>query len=156
PTSIAPSALSLLPDEQSIAPRTGIYALGNPYPTQQNLRWGEAEAFTLAELGQRLARSAGVRVQWQATRKRLIEALHTGLVVNAASPGGCCCGPVGVCRRSTGLAAGGVLRFGVLCPDAQCAPGHSTDVCPTVVTNSQKPRIPSPAAESIAPGRINE
>src|SRR5260370_789246 len=63
PTSIAPSALSLLPDEQSIAPRTGIYALGNPYPTQQNLRWGEAEAFTLAELVQQLARSAGVRVQ---------------------------------------------------------------------------------------------
>src|SRR6266581_2915387 len=87
PTSIAPSALSLLPDEQSIAPRTGIYALGNPYPTQQNLRWGEAEAFTLAELGQRLARSAGVRVQWQATRNWLIEALHTGLVVNASCHG---------------------------------------------------------------------
>ncbi len=87
PTSIAPSALSLLPDEQSIAPRTGIYALGNPYPTQQNLRWGEAEAFTLAELGQQLARSAGVRVQWQATRNWLIEALHTGLVVNASCHG---------------------------------------------------------------------
>jgi CHAT domain-containing protein len=87
PTSIAPSALSLLPDEQSIAPRTGIYALGNPYPTQQNLRWGEAEAFTLAELGQQLARSAGVKVQWQATRNWLIEALHTGLVVNASCHG---------------------------------------------------------------------
>src|SRR6266702_3879805 len=87
PTSIAPSAHSLLHDKQSIAPRTGIYALGNPYPTQQNLRWGEAEAFTLAELGQRLARSAGVRVQWQATRNWLIEALHTGLVVNASCHG---------------------------------------------------------------------
>src|SRR2546430_3807120 len=43
PTSIAPSARSLLHDEQIVSPRTGVYALGNPYPTQQNLRWGEAD-----------------------------------------------------------------------------------------------------------------
>ena len=87
PTSIAPSARALLHDGHSHGPRTGIYALGNPYPTQQNLRWGEAEAFTLAELGQRLALSAGVRVQWQATRTWLLEALHIGLVVNASCHG---------------------------------------------------------------------
>ena len=87
PTSIAPSALSLLHDEQLVAPRTGIYTLGNPYPTQQNLRWGEAEAFTLAELGKRLERSANVKVQWQASRDWLIKALRTGLVVNASCHG---------------------------------------------------------------------
>ncbi|HEY0754060.1 MAG TPA: CHAT domain-containing protein [Ktedonobacteraceae bacterium] len=87
PTSIAPSARSLLHDEQTRAPRTGVYALGNPYPTQQNLRWGEAEAFTLAELGKRLERFASVKVQWQASRAWLIEALHTGLVVNASCHG---------------------------------------------------------------------
>ncbi len=87
PTSIAPSALSLLPDKQTTAPRTGMYALGNPYPTQQNLHWGEAEAFTLAELGNRLEHVAHVKVQWQASRAWLIEALHTGLVVNASCHG---------------------------------------------------------------------
>ncbi len=87
PTSIAPSARSLLHDEQTVAPRTGIYALGNPYPTQQNLRWGEAEAFTLAELGKHLERFTSVKVQWQASRDWLIEALHAGLVVNASCHG---------------------------------------------------------------------
>ena len=52
PTSIAPSARALLHDRQIHVPRMGIYALGNPYPTRQNLHWSEAEAFTLAELGQ--------------------------------------------------------------------------------------------------------
>jgi CHAT domain-containing protein len=76
-----------LHDKHIISPRTGIYALGNPYPTQQNLHWGEAESFTLAELGKHLARAADVRVQWQATRSWLIEALRTGLVVNASCHG---------------------------------------------------------------------
>jgi CHAT domain-containing protein len=87
PTSIAPSARSLLRDEQIVWPRTGVYALGNPYPTQQNLRWGEAEAFTIAELGSRFDQITSVKVQWQATRNWLIEALHTGLVVNASCHG---------------------------------------------------------------------
>nr|HET6901784.1 CHAT domain-containing tetratricopeptide repeat protein [Ktedonobacteraceae bacterium] len=87
PTSIAPGARALLHEERAIAPRTGIYALGNPYPTQQNLRWGEAEAFALAELGNNLQRFASVKVQWQATRDWLVEALQTGLVVNASCHG---------------------------------------------------------------------
>jgi CHAT domain-containing protein/tetratricopeptide (TPR) repeat protein len=87
PTSIAPSARALLHDKQIHLPRMGVYALGNPYPTRQNLHWGEAEAFTLAELGHHLERSADVRVQWQATRNWLIEALRTGLVVNASCHG---------------------------------------------------------------------
>ncbi len=69
----------MLHEERAISPRTGIYALGNPYPTQQNLRWGEAEAFALAELGNNLQRFASVKVQWQATRDWLVEALQTGL-----------------------------------------------------------------------------
>jgi CHAT domain-containing protein len=87
PTSIAPGARALLHEERTISPRTGIYALGNPYPTQQNLRWGEAEAFALAELGNSLQQSASVKVQWQATRDWLVEALQTGLVVNASCHG---------------------------------------------------------------------
>ncbi len=87
PTSIAPSARALLHDEQTITPRAGIYTLGNPYPTQQNLPWGEAEAFALAELANRNERFASVKVQWQATRDWLIAALHTGLVVNASCHG---------------------------------------------------------------------
>lgn len=87
PTSIAPSARALLHEERATAPRTGVYALGNPYPTQQNLRWGEAEAFALAELGKDLQPFARVKVQWQATRGWLIEALQTGLVVNASCHG---------------------------------------------------------------------
>ncbi|HVB74562.1 MAG TPA: CHAT domain-containing protein [Ktedonobacteraceae bacterium] len=87
PTSIAPSARALLHEEYPKSPRAGIYALGNPYPTQQNLRWGEAEAFALAELGHHLEQVASVKVQWQATRGWLIEALQTGLVVNASCHG---------------------------------------------------------------------
>ncbi len=87
PTNIAPGARALLHEERPTSPRTGIYALGNPYPTQQNLRWGEAEAFALAELGKGLQRFASVKVQWQATRGWLVEALQTGLVVNASCHG---------------------------------------------------------------------
>jgi CHAT domain-containing protein len=87
PTSIAPSARALLREERTISLRTGIYALGNPYPTQQHLRWGEAEAFALAELGNSMQQFASVKVQWQATRDWLVEALQTGLVVNASCHG---------------------------------------------------------------------
>ncbi len=87
PTSMAPSARSLLRDVYPTASRTGIYALGNPYPTRQDLHWGEAEAFTLAELGSHFERTTSVKVQWQATRNWLIDALHTGHVVNASCHG---------------------------------------------------------------------
>ncbi|HEU5229502.1 MAG TPA: CHAT domain-containing tetratricopeptide repeat protein [Ktedonobacteraceae bacterium] len=87
PTSVAPSARSLLPDRHAAVTRTGIYALGNPYPTQQALRWGEAEAFTIARLGDQLRRPSGVKVQWQATRNWLIEVLQTGHVVDASCHG---------------------------------------------------------------------
>ncbi len=87
PTSLAPSARSLLGDKRGHDQRKGIYALGNPYPTQQELLWGEAEAFTLAELGAQHTNPTGVRVQWQATRDELLEALHTGYAVDASCHG---------------------------------------------------------------------
>ena len=77
----------MLHEVRTISPRTGTYTLGNPYPTRQNLRWGEAEAFALAELGKSLQQTASVKVQWQATRDWLVEALQTGLVVNASCHG---------------------------------------------------------------------
>ena len=87
PTSIAPSARALLRERRANSSRTGIYALGNPYPTQQHLRWGEAEAFALAELGNNMQQFSSVKVQWQATRNWLLDALQTGLVVNASCHG---------------------------------------------------------------------
>jgi CHAT domain-containing protein len=87
PTSIAPSARALLREKRTNSTRTGIYAIGNPYPTQQHLRWGEAEAFALAELGNNMHQFTSVKVQWQATRNWLVEALQTGLVVNASCHG---------------------------------------------------------------------
>jgi CHAT domain-containing protein/tetratricopeptide (TPR) repeat protein len=87
PTSIAPSTRALLQDERRITPREGIYALGNPYPTRQELRWSEAEAFTLALLGNHSGRSEGVKVQWEATRAWLIDVLRKGYVVDASCHG---------------------------------------------------------------------
>jgi len=90
-TSIAPSARSLWRDTrtmaESVTQRQGIYALGNPAPTQQELRWGEAEALTLAKLAQQLGLPSSVRVQWQATRDWLLTALHAGQVVDASCHG---------------------------------------------------------------------
>ena len=87
PTSVAPSARSLLGDKRGNFQRKGIYSLGNPYPTRQELRWSEAEAFTLAELGTRLENFTSVRVQWQATKVELLAALHSGQVVDASCHG---------------------------------------------------------------------
>ncbi|MEO6890842.1 MAG: tetratricopeptide repeat protein, partial [Ktedonobacteraceae bacterium] len=39
PLSIAPSGRALLHNERSLTTRAGIYAVGNPYPTRQELRW---------------------------------------------------------------------------------------------------------------------
>jgi tetratricopeptide (TPR) repeat protein len=87
PASVAPSARALLQAGQSGKERLGIYALGNPYPTLQSLRWGEAEALTMATLGKRLGRPAASRVQWEATREWLLEALRGGFVVDASCHG---------------------------------------------------------------------
>ena len=76
PTSIAPNPRSPLHDEQTRGKRTGVYAVGDPWSatTHQQLLWGEAEAHTLVELGQRLrGLPAQARVHKAATRTWLIE-----------------------------------------------------------------------------------
>ncbi len=87
PASAAPSGRSLLRTKQSARARRGIYTLGNPYPTRQVLRWGEAEAWTLAALGSQPGQPTGVKLQWEATRDWLLEVLHTGHVVDASCHG---------------------------------------------------------------------
>ena len=87
PTSIAPNARALLRAEQTNELRHGFYALGNPLPTRQELRWGEAEALTLAQVATRSGVSSEARVQWQATRESLLSALHSSLVVDASCHG---------------------------------------------------------------------
>lgn len=91
PVSIVPSARSLWRNTRSTPEsailRQGLYALGNPAPTQQELRWGEAEALTLAKLAEQLGLPAQSRVQWQATRDWLLAALQAGLVVEASCHG---------------------------------------------------------------------
>src|SRR5260370_40704086 len=51
--SVAPSARSLIRDGRLSRPREGVYTLGNPHPTHQDLFWAEAEANYLAVLGRR-------------------------------------------------------------------------------------------------------
>ncbi len=91
PVSLAPSARSLWRNPgtvpESTIQRQGLYALGNPAPTPQELRWGEAEALTLARLADQLGLPAQSRVQWQATRDWLLTALKSGLVVDASCHG---------------------------------------------------------------------
>jgi CHAT domain-containing protein/tetratricopeptide (TPR) repeat protein len=89
PTSIAPSARSLLHDEPTRGKRTGVYAIGDPWSTtQQQLLWGEAEAHMLVELGYQLrGLPAQARVHKAATRTWLIEALQRGLIVDASCHG---------------------------------------------------------------------
>jgi len=87
PASVAPNARSLLREKRAAPQRAGIYALGNPYPAHQELRWSEAEAFTLAKLAGFLGLPNEARAQWSATRDWLIHALQTGLVVDASCHG---------------------------------------------------------------------
>lgn len=87
PISIAPSARSLLREERTVLPREGVYALGNPSPTSRGLSWGEAEASMLAAVGQSHGLEAEARVQYEASRAWLLDALRKGLVVDASCHG---------------------------------------------------------------------
>ena len=62
----------------------GVYTLGDPWPTHQPLRWGEAEALTLAALG---GDRACAVIQEHATRAWLIDALSGAKVVATACHG---------------------------------------------------------------------
>jgi CHAT domain-containing protein len=79
--SVAPCARALLDSVPTLGQRRGVVALGNPYPTHQPLAWGEAEALTLAYLGENAER---VFVQYEADRAHLLNALHTAKVVEVS------------------------------------------------------------------------
>jgi CHAT domain-containing protein/tetratricopeptide (TPR) repeat protein len=87
PTCIALSARSLLPSQREASPRTGVYALGDPRPTHQPLRWGEAEAYTVAKLARILGWQGEAKVQCQARRSWAIRALQHGLIVDTSCHG---------------------------------------------------------------------
>lgn len=84
PAGLAPNARSLLYGKREDTTREGIYALGNPHPTQQELEWGEAEALTLAALGGNIATCA---IRQDATQNWLVHALNHGQVVDASCHG---------------------------------------------------------------------
>jgi CHAT domain-containing protein/tetratricopeptide (TPR) repeat protein len=84
PMSVAPNARSILRVERSLPERAGIYAMGDPRPTHQELPWSEAEALTLAAL----AGAAGRAVTGEdATRAWLVDALQRAQVVDASCHG---------------------------------------------------------------------
>ncbi|WAL93226.1 CHAT domain-containing protein [Streptomyces sp. Je 1-369] len=81
---VAPSARSAVaaPGEGGI--RSGVYTLGDPRPTHQELRWGEAEALTVAALANE---PTNARVRESATLDWLLEILRTGAMVSASCHG---------------------------------------------------------------------
>jgi len=84
PTSMAPSARSLLQDVSPRSPQAGVYTLGDPH---HNLPWSEAEALTISMLAQRSALPGKAHVKRQATRERLLTALGTSWMVDACCHG---------------------------------------------------------------------
>jgi CHAT domain-containing protein len=84
PTSIAPSARSLLREVLVDSSRNGVYAIGDP---QENLGWSAAEAYTFTNLAQQHSLSAAARVGKDVTREWLLSALQKGFVVDASCHG---------------------------------------------------------------------
>jgi CHAT domain-containing protein/tetratricopeptide (TPR) repeat protein len=84
PATVVPSARTLQPSGQERAPRVGVAALGDPWPTPQELRWGEAEALTVAALS---GNPTAAVVHEAATRQHLLDALGTAEVVDACCHG---------------------------------------------------------------------
>lgn len=89
PTSIAPSARSLLhgKGKHGRQRREGVYALGNPLPTNTPLEWSEAEALTIARSARKLGITAEVRIQERATREWLTEKLAHAAVIDISCHG---------------------------------------------------------------------
>jgi CHAT domain-containing protein len=88
PTSVATCARAFylaraFSSSTSTHTRTGVYTLGDPRPTHQELYWGEAEAKMLWYLARRYDQQAKRRVQFDVTRRWLVEtALKHGKVVS--------------------------------------------------------------------------
>ena len=87
PTSVPPSARSLLRNEPVAVERSGVSTIGDPRPTQQALFWGEAEAYTLVKFARHLAQQGEVRVQYRATRNSFIQMLTKRYIVAASCHG---------------------------------------------------------------------
>lgn len=93
PASVAPSARALIQITEAqtqtdrATSRAGVYAVGDPRPTHQELIWGEAEALTIAKLARLLGMPGEAKVQEKARRGWLIEKLQAGLVVDASCHG---------------------------------------------------------------------
>lgn len=81
---VAPSARSVLTRPENKGSRDGVYAIGNPRPTHQELRWGEAEAQTVAAIAGTPERA---RVGQEATREWLDECLAKARMVTASCHG---------------------------------------------------------------------
>lgn len=84
PATIVPSARTLRPSGENRVTRAGVATLGDPWPTHQELRWGEAEALTLATLA---GDPNAAAVHAAATRQRLLDALGSAEVVDACCHG---------------------------------------------------------------------
>ena len=82
-SSLAPSARSLHASKKD-AGRAGVYALGDPRPTHQELRWGEAEARTIVALGGRQEQVATLE---NATRPWLLDALRAAEIIDISCHG---------------------------------------------------------------------
>jgi tetratricopeptide (TPR) repeat protein/CHAT domain-containing protein len=87
PTSITPNVRTLLQRGQKVSSRAGVYALGNPHPTSQDLRLSEAEVYTIGRIAHSQNLPAEVRVREHATREWMLQILFEGYVVDASCHG---------------------------------------------------------------------
>ncbi|MFE9027999.1 CHAT domain-containing protein [Streptomyces iakyrus] len=81
---VAPNARSVVVVPGGAGHRSGVYTLGDPRPTPQELRWGEAEALTVAALAGEPTRA---RVHEAATLDWLLGILRTARLVVASCHG---------------------------------------------------------------------
>jgi CHAT domain-containing protein/tetratricopeptide (TPR) repeat protein len=84
PTSIAPSARSLLRATRTSPPRSSVYAIGDP---RGDLSWSAAEAYTITSLARQHNLRALARVREHATYDAFVSALQSGLIVDASCHG---------------------------------------------------------------------
>lgn len=81
---IAPSGRSVLTRAGRAERRAGVYTLGNPLPSPQPLRWGQAEALSLAQLSGDGTHAA---IREHATREWALEKMQTATVFAASCHG---------------------------------------------------------------------
>lgn len=110
PSSVAPSARSLLPAERGDGRRTGVYTLGNPQWRSQPLPWGEAEALTVAKLAKQVGMTTKAQIQDDATRAWLIDVLQAAEIADISCHGAF--DPIDVLRSRLFLASGESLMLG--------------------------------------------